>query len=69
MFVRPALALARLVVRTDDVVVDGAVRGSGRSARGLAGVLRLAQNGNVQLYISGILAGVLLIAVGAVMFA
>ncbi|SEL56898.1 NADH-quinone oxidoreductase subunit L [Nonomuraea pusilla] len=64
---RPVLALARLVVRTDETVVDGAVRGSGRSARGLAGVLRLAQNGNVQLYVSGLLAGILLIAVGAVM--
>ncbi|MEU6788102.1 NADH-quinone oxidoreductase subunit L [Nonomuraea angiospora] len=69
LFVRPVLALARLVVRTDDVVVDGAVRASGRSARGLSGVLRLAQNGNVQLYVSGVLAGVLLIAVGAVVFA
>jgi NADH-quinone oxidoreductase subunit L len=68
LFVRPTLALAGLVVRTDDVVVDGAVRGSGRSAHGLSGVLRLAQNGNVQLYVSGLLAGVLLIAVGAVMF-
>ncbi|MEV4176179.1 NADH-quinone oxidoreductase subunit L [Nonomuraea sp. NPDC049709] len=68
LFVRPVLALARLVVRTDDVVVDGAVRGSGKSARGLSGVLRLAQNGNVQLYVSGLLAGVLLIAVGAVVF-
>ncbi|MGW0808362.1 NADH-quinone oxidoreductase subunit 5 family protein [Nonomuraea sp. NPDC002799] len=68
LFVRPALALARLVVRTDDVVVDGAVRGSGKSARGLSGVLRLTQNGNVQLYVTGLLAGVLLIAVGAVMF-
>ncbi|GAA3663092.1 NADH-quinone oxidoreductase subunit L [Nonomuraea antimicrobica] len=68
LFVRPVLALARLVVRTDDTVVDGAVRGSGRSARGLSGVLRLAQNGNVQLYVSGLLAGVLLIAVGAVVF-
>ncbi|KAB8190579.1 NADH-quinone oxidoreductase subunit L [Nonomuraea phyllanthi] len=67
LFVRPILALSRLVVRTDDVVVDGAVRGSGRSARGLSGVLRFAQNGNVQLYVSGLLAGVLLIAVGAVM--
>ncbi|WP_043631047.1 NADH-quinone oxidoreductase subunit 5 family protein [Nonomuraea candida] len=67
--VRPVLALARLVVTTDDKVVDGAVRGSGRSARGLSGVLRLAQNGNVQLYVSGVLAGVLLIAVGAVVFA
>ncbi|MFC5820682.1 NADH-quinone oxidoreductase subunit 5 family protein [Nonomuraea harbinensis] len=67
--VRPVLALARGVLRTDDVVVDGAVRGSGRAARGLSGLLRLAQNGNVQLYLSGLLAGVLLIAVGAVVFA
>ncbi|MFI7135672.1 NADH-quinone oxidoreductase subunit L [Nonomuraea sp. NPDC050153] len=66
---RPVLALARLTVRTDDVIVDGAVRASGRSARGLSGVLRLAQNGNVQLYVTGVLAGVLLIAVGAVVFA
>jgi NADH-quinone oxidoreductase subunit L len=68
VIVRPAVALAGLVVRTDDTVVDGAVRGSGRSARGLSGLLRLAQNGNVQLYVSGLLAGVLLIVVGAVMF-
>ncbi|NUR82924.1 MAG: NADH-quinone oxidoreductase subunit L [Nonomuraea sp.] len=68
LVVRPVLALSRLVVRTDDTVVDGAVRGSGRTARGLSGVLRLMQNGNVQLYVSGVLAGVLLIAVGAVVF-
>ncbi|MFG2072169.1 NADH-quinone oxidoreductase subunit 5 family protein [Nonomuraea maritima] len=68
LVVRPARALARLVVTADDKVVDGAVRGSGASARGLAGVLRLAQNGNVQLYVTGVLAGVLLIAVGAVVF-
>ncbi|MFI6293675.1 NADH-quinone oxidoreductase subunit L [Nonomuraea sp. NPDC050790] len=68
LFVRPILALSRLVVGTDDRVVDGAVRGSGRTARGLSGVLRLAQNGNVQLYVSGVLAGVLLIVVGAVVF-
>ncbi|MFI6921747.1 NADH-quinone oxidoreductase subunit L [Nonomuraea spiralis] len=67
LIVRPIMALAGLVVRTDDVVVDGAVRGSGRTARGLSGWLRLTQNGNVQLYVSGVLAGVLLIAVGAVM--
>ncbi|MBN6054666.1 NADH-quinone oxidoreductase subunit L, partial [Nonomuraea sp. RK-328] len=68
VFARPVLAMARLVVRTDDVVVDGAVRGSGQAARGLSGLLRLAQNGNVQLYVSGLLAGLLLIAVGAVVF-
>lgn len=67
LFVRPVLALARLVVSTDHRVVDGAVRGSGRSARDVSGLLRFAQNGNVQLYVSGVLAGVLLIAVGAVM--
>ncbi|PZG06255.1 NADH-quinone oxidoreductase subunit 5 family protein [Nonomuraea aridisoli] len=68
LVVRPIRALAALVVTTDDKVVDGAVRGSGASARRLSGMLRLAQNGNVQLYVSGVLAGVLLIAVGAVMF-
>lgn len=67
LFVRPIGALARLVGRADDGLVDGAVRGSGRSVRGVSGLLRLAQNGNVQLYVSGLLAGVLLIAVGAVM--
>ncbi|GII02373.1 NADH-quinone oxidoreductase subunit 5 family protein [Planobispora takensis] len=68
LFARPVLALARLVVRADDRVVDGAVRGSGRTAQGLSGLVRLAQNGNAQLYVTGLLAGVLLIAVGAVMF-
>ncbi|MDA0635483.1 NADH-quinone oxidoreductase subunit L [Nonomuraea sp. MCN248] len=67
--VRPVLALAGGVSRADDEVIDGAVRGSGRTARGLSGMLRLVQNGNVQLYVSGLLAGVLLIALGAVVFA
>ncbi|MCC5580549.1 NADH-quinone oxidoreductase subunit L [Microtetraspora sp. AC03309] len=66
---RPVLRLARGVVRTDDRVVDGAVRGSGRAAVGLSGLLRLAQNGNAQLYVTGVLAGVLLIAVGVVVLA
>ncbi|GGO70346.1 NADH-quinone oxidoreductase subunit 5 family protein [Nonomuraea cavernae] len=68
-FVRPLQTMARLVVRTDDRVVDGAVRGSGRTAQRLSGMLRLLQNGNVQLYVTGLLAGVLLIVVGAVVFA
>ncbi|GGL24432.1 NADH-quinone oxidoreductase subunit 5 family protein [Planomonospora parontospora] len=66
LFVGPVLALAGLVVRTDDRAVDGAVRGSGRAALGLSGLMRSAQNGNLQLYLTGLLAGVLLIAVGAV---
>ncbi|GAA3110560.1 NADH-quinone oxidoreductase subunit L [Streptosporangium carneum] len=69
LFVLPVLHLARLVARTDDRVVDGAVRGSGRATLGLAGLTRLAQNGNAQLYVTGLLAGVLILAVGAVMLA
>ncbi|WP_436758502.1 NADH-quinone oxidoreductase subunit 5 family protein [Streptosporangium sp. V21-05] len=68
LFVRPVLLIARIVVRADGRVVDGAVRGSGRATLGLAGLLRLVQNGNAQLYVTGLLAGVLLIAAGAVIF-
>jgi NADH-quinone oxidoreductase subunit L len=67
LFVRPVRRLAGGVVRTDEKVVDGAVLGSGRLTVGLSGLVRLAQNGNAQLYVTGVLAGVLLIAVGAVM--
>ncbi|PZG22131.1 NADH-quinone oxidoreductase subunit L [Spongiactinospora gelatinilytica] len=67
LLVRPLLRLSRAVVATDTHMVDGAVRGSGRAAVGMSGLLRFAQNGNAQLYLSGVLAGVLLIAVGAVM--
>jgi NADH-quinone oxidoreductase subunit L len=47
-------------------VVDGAVRGSGSLAVGASGLLRRLQTGNAQLYLTGLLAGVLIIAVGAV---
>ncbi|HEY3261752.1 MAG TPA: NADH-quinone oxidoreductase subunit L [Pseudonocardiaceae bacterium] len=58
------LRLARGVVGVDDRVVGRAVTGTGRGARTLGGVLRLTQNGNPQFYVTGVLAGVLLIAVG-----
>ncbi|WP_283139076.1 NADH-quinone oxidoreductase subunit L [Rhizohabitans arisaemae] len=67
LFVRPVLAAARLTVAADHTVVDGAVRGSGRAAVSLAGLLRLLQRGNVQTYVTGVFAGVLLIVVGVVM--
>ncbi|MFG1748601.1 NADH-quinone oxidoreductase subunit 5 family protein [Streptosporangium sandarakinum] len=67
VLVRPTLLLAYVVARADGRVVDGAVRGSGRTVTGLAGLVRRAQNGNAQLYVTGLLAGVLLLAVGAVM--
>ncbi|MEU8173272.1 NADH-quinone oxidoreductase subunit L [Microbispora hainanensis] len=62
---RPVLRLARGVVRTDTRVVDGAVRGSGRATLGLSGLVRLAQNGNAQLYVTGLFAGLVLLAVAA----
>ncbi|MFC0864127.1 NADH-quinone oxidoreductase subunit L [Sphaerimonospora cavernae] len=62
---RPILRLARGVVRADAQVIDGAVRGSGRATMGLSGLVRLAQNGNAQLYVTGLVAGLLLIAVMA----
>jgi NADH-quinone oxidoreductase subunit L len=68
LFVRPVTWLARAVVRTDDKLVDGAVRGSGRLTLNLSALVRLAQNGNAQLYVTGALAGILLVAIGAVIF-
>jgi NADH-quinone oxidoreductase subunit L len=64
--VRPVALLARATLRTDDDVVDAAVEGSGGAARLFGGALRLSQNGNVQTYLTGLLAGVVAIAVGVV---
>ncbi|GII53505.1 NADH dehydrogenase [Planotetraspora thailandica] len=69
LFARPVLRLARAVARADGQLVDGAVRGSGRLTIRLSGFVRLAQNGNTQLYVTGLLAGLLLITVAAVVLA
>jgi NADH-quinone oxidoreductase subunit L len=66
LVVRPLQALARLVVRADERVVDATVEGTGRGARGLGGVLRRTENGNPQTYISGVLAGVVIIVLAVV---
>jgi NADH-quinone oxidoreductase subunit L len=66
LVVRPVLALARLVVQADERVVDAAVEGTGRGARGLGGLLRRTENGNPQTYISGVLAGVVIIVLAVV---
>ncbi len=66
LFTRPVRWLAREVVRADERVVDGAVRGSGRLTIGLSHLVRLAQTGNAQLYVTGVLAGVLIVSVAAV---
>ena len=65
VLVRPIRALASGVRWGDEEVVDPYVQGSGSGARVVGGLLRLAQNGNVQGYLTLLLAGVLVMAVGA----
>lgn len=60
---RPLTALAPAVVRVDDRVVDAAVVGTGAGASRIGAVLRRTQTGNAQGYLTGVLAGVLLVAV------
>jgi NADH-quinone oxidoreductase subunit L len=68
LVVAPVLALARAVVRADVGVIDAAVRGSGHLARHLGGLLRRPQNGNPQVYLTGLLAGMALILIAVVIF-
>ncbi|WP_405715755.1 MULTISPECIES: NADH-quinone oxidoreductase subunit L [unclassified Streptomyces] len=69
LFVRPVQAAASLVRFLDREVVDTYVRGSGAVARGLGAAVRRAQTGNVQTYLSALLAGSLVLAIAAVVFA
>jgi NADH-quinone oxidoreductase subunit L len=64
--VRPVQRAARAVRWTDDEVIGATVAGSGTEATRLAGLLRLAQAGNISTYLTGLLAGVVLLAVGVV---
>ncbi|QFG23836.1 NADH-quinone oxidoreductase subunit L [Actinomadura sp. WMMB 499] len=66
--VRPLRALARLVVTADARGIDTAVVETGRSARRIAGPLRVPQNGNPQTYLTGLVAGVVVIAAVVVIF-
>ncbi|MFI5745737.1 NADH-quinone oxidoreductase subunit L [Streptomyces sp. NPDC051644] len=69
LFVRPVQAAANLVRFLDREVVDTYVRGSGTGARWLGTAVRRAQTGNVQTYLSALLAGSLVLAIAAVVFA
>ncbi|GAA2940497.1 MULTISPECIES: NADH-quinone oxidoreductase subunit L [Streptomycetaceae] len=69
LFVRPVLAAARLVRFLDREVVDTYVRGSAGLTRGLGTAVRRAQTGNVQTYLGALLAGTLVLAIAAVVFA
>ncbi|KRV50815.1 NADH dehydrogenase [Wenjunlia vitaminophila] len=61
--VRPVLAAARLVRFLDREVVEGYVRGAGLAPRLLGAAVRRAQTGNVQTYLSALLAGAVILAV------
>ncbi|SDL35677.1 NADH-quinone oxidoreductase subunit L [Streptomyces indicus] len=69
LFVRPTQAAARLVRFLDREVVDTYVRGAGNAANLLGVVVRKAQTGNVQTYLSALLAGSVVLAVAAVLVA
>lgn len=69
LFVRPVLAAAGLVRFLDREVVETYVRGAGGGPRLLGAAVRRAQTGNVQTYLTVLLAGAValavLVAVGA----
>ncbi|WP_369211200.1 NADH-quinone oxidoreductase subunit 5 family protein [Streptomyces flavofungini] len=69
LFVRPVQAAARLVRFLDREVVDTYVRGAGTAPRWLGAAVRRAQTGNVQTYLSALLAGTVVLAVAAVLVA
>ncbi|WP_329621752.1 NADH-quinone oxidoreductase subunit L [Streptomyces sp. NBC_01255] len=68
-FVRPVLAAASLVRFLDREVVDTYVSAAGNSAKGLGWLVRRAQTGNVQTYLSALLAGSVVLVIAAVALA
>ncbi|MFE0249517.1 NADH-quinone oxidoreductase subunit L [Streptomyces sp. NPDC059010] len=69
LFVRPVQGGASLVRFLDREVVDTYVRGAGALPRWLGIAVRRAQTGNVQTYVSALLAGTVVLAVAAVLVA
>ncbi len=65
VFMRPGQALTSVLVKTDEAVIDGAVRGVGRAALGSGSSLRGIQTGFVRSYAALILVGAVLL-VGAI---
>ncbi|NML50301.1 NADH-quinone oxidoreductase subunit L [Streptomyces sp. R302] len=68
-FVRPVLGAASLVRFLDREVVDTYVSGAANTAKGLGRLVRLAQTGNTQTYLSALLAGSVVLAIAAVALA
>ncbi|GAA3813579.1 NADH-quinone oxidoreductase subunit L [Streptomyces coacervatus] len=69
LFVRPVQAGASLVRFLDREVVETYVRGAGALPRLLGAAVRRAQTGNVQTYVSALLAGTVVLAVAALLVA
>ncbi|MET9577096.1 NADH-quinone oxidoreductase subunit L [Streptomyces massasporeus] len=69
LFVRPVQAGASLVRFFDREVVETYVRGAGALPRWLGAAVRRAQTGNVQTYVSALLAGTVVLAVAVVLAA
>ncbi|WP_399887465.1 NADH-quinone oxidoreductase subunit L [Streptomyces sp. BBFR51] len=69
LFVRPVQAGASLVRFLDREVVDTYVRAAGSLPRLLGVAVRRAQTGNVQTYVTALLAGTVVLAVAAVLVA
>ncbi|WP_256106836.1 NADH-quinone oxidoreductase subunit L [Streptomyces sp. ODS05-4] len=69
LFVRPVRAAASLVAFLDREVVETYVRGAGAGSRLLGWTVRRAQTGNVQTYLTVLLAGSTALAVAAVVLA
>ncbi|KXK63563.1 NADH-quinone oxidoreductase subunit L [Micromonospora rosaria] len=67
LVVRPVRALGRLARTADETVVDGAVTGTGRAARGLGGGLAALHRAALPRAAAGVLAGALLIGLAAVL--
>ncbi|MER5521748.1 NADH-quinone oxidoreductase subunit L [Streptomyces sp. NPDC002763] len=69
LFVRPILAAASLVQFLDRDVIDTYVRGAAAAPRLLGAAVRRAQTGNVQTYVSALLAGTVVLAVAVLLVA
>ncbi|WP_031009269.1 NADH-quinone oxidoreductase subunit L [Streptomyces sp. NRRL F-5727] len=69
VFVRPVLGAASLVRFLDREVVDTYVSGAAGTAKGLGWLVRRAQTGNTQTYLSALLAGSVVLAIAAVALA
>ncbi|WP_406123321.1 NADH-quinone oxidoreductase subunit L [Streptomyces sp. NBC_00989] len=69
LFVRPVTAAASLVRFLDREVVDTYVRGAGTLPRLLGAAVRRAQNGNMQTYVSALLAGTVVLTVAVLLVA